>query len=422
MKNEREEAINKAISFIKNCAYKGTAIKIELEGQFGREGRVRNCNICNGRGTLECNCKSDKCESCQNRGIVDCTSCEGRGVTAQARRQMRTEDVHQYILDHVSREAAESLVFARTYNDGSVDTEFTFTLMIDDVWHSLEFIRAFKSLEEAMGTKMGTDGAGMHIAILNSATGNYPGGNSLDSRRAENFKHTMTKLLPALYFLASPTYACRRLNYRPPKIEIYDKYGAISGSHGCFEYRIFETCYERPEAILDNLCVIANTLKYYHYRKINLPWFGKIGTFKFIDYGQGINRFYQTDVNYKALMEGVKVLKPSYKKISDLRKERNFKITLTKIKSEESYQDKIYAAEYRQKRENVEKNHSELISLANKEWEKILTSYPSADKKQWVMDYFSSHGVEYPQGTLKDYIKTKKEQFVGERTYSEIAI
>ena len=70
-------------------------------------------------------------------------------------------------------------------------------------------------------------------------------------------------MLPALFIAATSGNFTRALNYRNPKIE-RDKYSAIHVVSGrCLEYRLFETCYQRPEAVFEFLETISRTLEYY---------------------------------------------------------------------------------------------------------------------------------------------------------------
>lgn len=423
----RERAVDKAIEFIQNCAYKGTAIKVELEAQLGRNGDSRSCRMCSGRGEFDCSgCDglADECITCEGVGTEVCDGCEGAGRTSGGR-SFSEAQCKEYILSKVSAEAKKALVYGRCYYDGSVDTEFTFTVKLENVRCTVEYIRAFKDLANYIGGGLGTNGAGMHIAILNSKNATYPEGNALDSRRAENFKYTMNHLMPALFFLASPDHRSRRLNYRVPGVSLENKYYAISGLSRVFEYRVFETCYERPEAILDNFCVIANTLKYYHYRKISLPFFGKIGAFGFKDLGQGVGRFFDTEVNYQALMAGVKVLKPSYKTIRELRQERNFKLTLLKIRTKEKIKDQVYKGEFVHEKEKAKKSYQENAERWAVEYERLKINpnmYGYSSAKQFLRDYpnkssFINRNYCKPKiltMTEEQYVEDKKRGTLGQ--------
>jgi hypothetical protein len=407
---EREKAVDKAIRFIKNCPYKGTAIKIELEAFLGRTSDRRDsCDACNATGEVICKCEGleQNCPICKGRGYIPCSLCDGQGEN-KIKGKRRTElYCQEFILSHVTPEAREHLIFSKTYLDGTVDTEFTFTLPLHHVRDSIEFIKAFALLAEDIGAGISTNSAGMHIAILNSPTGKYGSpkdGNHLEKRRYQNFAKSMTHLLPALYFLASPDNKSRRLGYRVPQIST-DKYSAINAGHRVFEYRVFETCYQRPEAILDNLCVIANTLKYYSYHYTKHSFFGKIGKFGFEDYGHGLDRFFRTEVNYRALMAGIKMLKPSYKTIKQLKKERNFDLTLKKIQERDAIKTGIYGKEF----------HAERKSIAE-----LKELYKTEYKKRAVDPAFKK---TYPKSSLYiarmipelSILKTGKEKYIDDK-------
>lgn len=423
---KREKAVTQAIEFIKKCPYKGTGIKIELEAHLGRDGGSRPCVNCNGAGEvvcMDCEGEMDNCPSCKTIGTYVCSFCKGVGRLDAAATNVSESYCQDFIIKSVTENARNALVYSKTYNDGSVDTEFTFTLPIDKARYAVEFIEAFKKLSTQIGATLNTQGAGMHICILNSPDCYYPRGNSFNSRYYENFRYSMTKLLPALYFLASPDYRSRRLNYRPPIIS-QSKYSSINASSGCFEYRIFETCYERPYAILDDICIIANTLKYFSYKKKLHSFFGTIGKVAFYDVGQGLERFYQAESNYKALLAGVNLLKPSYKSLTELKKERNFKISLTRIKQKDKIKENKFVAEYisiKRKADAERKRHENRIrkfyeqTLANPKeggWESktvMLKAFPSVDAyiKSNIKDYMDTTILEE---TEKSYVQKKKDE------------
>jgi len=201
-----------------------------------------------------------------------------------------------------------------------------------------------------IGNGLDTRGAGMHIAILNDADGRYgyPSHNNLDEVCTDNFVDSMTPLLPALYFLGSATHDSRGLSYRRPRIsspwhEDGEKYCAINGGNGVFEFRVFETCYQKPEAFYDFLIVIANSLKFYsrtaHDTRMNL---GSLGFKR----GEGLTRFYYTENHLKALDRGLKLLRPKYKTVEKLKAERGFKYTLKDFKKFEKQREESWKHEY----------------------------------------------------------------------------
>lgn len=369
MEKARDESVRKAIIFMKRCAYKATAIKVELEGELNRHYSDTWTNAACSR----------------------------------------------WLKQHVSKEAKDALIYSKFYNDGSVDSEFTFTVPIDKAPLVVEYIKAFKLLAAKIGNGLEVEGAGMHIAILNSPDGNYPGGNNLDLLRATNFKKTMTHFLPALYFLGSADHRSRELRYRRPLIDLTSKYAAISGEKHVFEYRLFETCYDRPEAILDFICVIAATLKFYNIRPINFKFFNTIGEIGFKE-GWGLERFFFTQKHIDALEAGVKILKPTYKTFEQLKKERNFKVDKETLSKKDKKEEAKWIFEYQlAKRESVVKQvaRGSVTVQAADEYRNaskinshkyLLLNYGT--KKEYINRRLVEQGLILPG--VDEYIKNKK--------------
>lgn len=385
--------------------YKGTAVKVELEAQLGRPDYDDDeyCSHCDGEGNVYCpQCEGDEghvdeenqdawieCQHCEGSGRIDCSNCEGEGVMSSGE-GWSEDNCEDFIRKTVSDEAREALIYGNFYNDGSVDSEFTFTLPIAKAELAVEYIEAFKALADEIGNGMDTRGAGMHIAILNDPNGSYGtygSHNELDEVCTENFVSSVQPLLPALYFLGSSTHESRGLYYRRPRIsspwhENGEKYCAINGGGGCFEYRLFETCYNKPEAFYDYLIVIANTLKFYsktpHDTRMNL---GTLG-FKA---GEGLTRFYYTENHLKALDKGLKLLRPKYKSLERLKSERGFKYTLKDFRTFEKQRELEWKREYTQ--EVKDRIH----------YERSRRYY------QFVAEYYSSmehNGKDYVQSAL----------------------
>lgn len=271
-------------------------VKVELEAQLGRpydsdEGEYETCDDCNGNGNRECEeCDGEgyneveltrpdgstsditeevTCEHCYGDGHIDCSNCDGEGevyVESEGGDFGSVEHCEDFIMEQLSDEAKDALIYKKFYNDGSVDSEFTFTIPVEKVNVLPEIIDTFNKLALEVGNGMDVDGAGMHVAVLPiESNGRYPVPSSFEMpyEKLQNFKTEVTKLLPALFIAATSGNFTRGLNYRHPKIDT-DKYSAIHlVNNRCFEYRLFETCYQRPEAIFEYLETIARTLEYY---------------------------------------------------------------------------------------------------------------------------------------------------------------
>lgn len=345
-----------------------------------------DCDRCSGEGSVECS-------TCDGNGQTNCTNCEGEGdvecqVCADGRNHNRDWEseinCHDYLLSRlVDIGLAERsdggyaphgtlayeyrpvfpLVYSRFYNDGSVDSEWTFTLSMENpesVFMLPKFLELFSDLANEIGGGIDTQGAGMHIALLNSSDCSYPyERTSVQQNRFGNYKRSMQLLIPALFFLGSPDNVSRPLHYRKPQIEM-SKYSAVN-YNGALEFRVFETCYKRPEAILDDVVVMANTLKYWRdefksckiERVCRQVRFGN-------DKDRTLNRFFLDKDQLLVLNKGIQQLKPAYATIGEVKKQRSFNITKRTIDSslrkarvevEKEYKEYEYRFEWQMKME-----------------------------------------------------------------------
>lgn len=220
----------------------------------------------------------------------------------------------RYIISTLCEETQSVLNFSRFYNDGSVDSEFTFTLPIEHAWRTVEIIEAFNKLASANGNGMRTDRAGMHLSLLTSGT--YPTSRTLNATKLANFTTQVTKLLPALYAASSHDGLTRPMGYRRPEIspEKDSVYPAICTHDGtCLEYRLFDTCYDQPEAILEKIQVIAATMVYFDtHKKVSLE--SKQFTLNRVcgdrESKQPFSKTLRDADNMAALRETIKFIKP----------------------------------------------------------------------------------------------------------------
>lgn len=361
------KVLEKTIASIEGAGF--SHIKVELEAQLDRLEDDSECWECSGYGTESCaNCDGEgaveeeeligqnyrnnwvECSDCYGEGRVDCSYCEGQGNCNGNGNFSDEDSCYQYLLDHVSQEAKDNLTYGLFYNDHSVDSEFTFTVPASHAHTIVEWIKAFSSLADEIGNGLDVDGAGMHISVIPAESGgNYPVRNfHMPEDKLENFREQNTKLLPALYFLASANHRSRVLEYRNPRISDESKYSAVFTHHGtCFEYRLFETCYERPEAIFEYLEVIANTLKFYADPELEVD---RIGTrFGFAD-GGGMSRTYDTPEQLRVLNAQIKQLKPQEKSIRRLKSERGVATTITEVVNKQKMRAMQLRQEYRELR------------------------------------------------------------------------
>lgn len=391
MNLNREEVILKTIRDAHKSEFGLTAVKVEMEAGLGRSStrhvernRNGNCTHCR-RGRTPCVCcnESDRrgqhpcewctdrnpdCSDCHGTGWYDCDDCEGTGTFecnycrgayhsdtksrnwsnntecqdflleylsqfGLARRKRRTDDVASHYGKWIPK---LPLVFSYLYSDGG-DTEWTFTLLIKDETKAFllrECVNAFNALAAAIRVDGGlpeinVERAGMHMSLLNSPNGEYEYSNTnADDRRFENYRKSMILLLPAVYLLGASSHVTRSLSPRTPAVSSNDKYSAIYYQGGALEFRVFDTCYGDPEQILDNLVTMCRTLKYWSL-KYKRNYLNKVTTkVRFgNDNGRELERLYLTIEHIDLLNRGLKLIKPPYQTITDIKKQRNFNVS-----------------------------------------------------------------------------------------------
>lgn len=356
------------------------------------EGAIQ-CDACDGSGTIdedgevactECDdgynaCPNSLCEEgrvyCTNEecqdGRVDCEDCNGGSGNWGS-----SQSCHDFLLERLvplglAEEIPEGegygyahnyrpkhpLVFSKFYNDGSVDSEWTFTLALDDpqmVMKLPEFINAFKGLADEIGGSFEVGGAGMHMALINSEGATYPTDPTDEQRHVyfPNFVKSMSLLLPALYFLGSCNETSRGLRYRRPQIAAGggdNKYSAVAYRGGALEFRVFDTCYDNPDIILDNLVVIRNCMKYWRRTYLN-PGLSKItkSCYFGVDGDNTLQRFYCRKEHISLLNKGLKLIKPAYYTVREVKRQRNFGVTQATINRTERRRRKEVENEYKE--------------------------------------------------------------------------
>jgi hypothetical protein len=239
---------------------------------------------------------------------------------------------HNFIRDHIPPEIRSITVFDHFYYDGSVDSELTVTLPTDKAHEIVHYIKAFNELAKAIGKGINVENAGMHVAVLTNSR--YPCSTYLDTDKLNNFKREVNKLLPAMFFMAGHSYKSRPLGFRGPQIGM-GKHVAINicpgGLSTALEYRIFETCYDKPEEVYNKIEVIAQTLKYYSHKKNNVKLPGPIT----LGNGGVWDNLFQDEKALLLLEKSIKYVQPRHKTFEELKKERNFKIDILALKRKE---------------------------------------------------------------------------------------
>jgi hypothetical protein len=327
-------SVERAIKSIREGEYAGRYIKAEFEVNYDRPQTDEECGYCEGSGTVDhYDCDGAGCDNC-NDGRVECEDCYGNGYYENDDWGSSNRECLDFILGHVTRACRDATVFSRFGYDGSVDSELMVTVPLSwaGIGYLVEYSNAMVELGKNSGWDFDVKGAGLHLTILRSNNGYYPSNkHPIDNVKWENFKENMTKLMPALLFLASPDHKSRSIStYRRLEVGNGTHGSAIDiASHGqadCFEWRVFETCYNRPEALYDYICTIAKGLEFYSDDPRPVSYRTKVGELEFRDSSAeyGLHKYFQTAKHLQILDEGLKYLKPDHRTRKELYRMRNF--------------------------------------------------------------------------------------------------
>lgn len=326
MIKNREEAILNAVKVAKRSGFKATAIKVELEANLNRI-------------TMDVGeCQAFMMKELRKLGLAEFRENDWRRLAHGTETQWWP---------------VAPLVYGEFYNDGSVDSEFTFTIKLDKPKNILvlpKVVKAFKRLAKENGQGMDVRGAGMHMAFLNSRDCSYPsGGSSISASYWGNFAKSMNLLMPALYFLGSSNEQSRGLNFRRPEVGWDTHRSAIDFRHGALEFRVFDTCYDNPEAILDNFVVMTKCLRYWRTEFVPSGLEKVTTSYRFgVDRGDTLDRFYVSHTHIDLLNQGLARLKPSYYTIREIKQQRKFQTNKRSLNKRKEDLRKMVEAQYKE--------------------------------------------------------------------------
>lgn len=333
-KTKREVGAVRLIRSIVGGPGKWTAIKLESEGCLERTDRCgRSCSRRDGKPHVGCKYFSDT--KVANDFILRELAKHG---LAQ-RKPGGTSWSYLYA-------PKAPLVFSRVYTDS--ETEWTTTLSIEkpeDALYAPILVDAWNALAKANGNGIDVSGSGMHTALLQGKDGLYPSGvTKVQYKMFDNFARSMRPLLPALYLLGASRVeggrgVTRSTSPRQPAISSSDKYSAIAYRQGALEFRVFDTCYEKRDQVLDNIVVIAQSVNKYWHKKYVRPNvnFGKVAMFGNSDCdNSSVNRLeklYCLKEHVVMLNSGLRCIKPPYLSVKDIKEARKFALTVRDVKN-----------------------------------------------------------------------------------------
>lgn len=418
-----KKAVKDAVEAIKAANF--THIKVEIEGTIGREGErpcedcdggSNECDYCDGEGAIDTGdtvgvnnqAVFEECSPCYGEGMHNCDECDG---TELVERETETQECENIMLRYMKAETKEALTYGNFYDDGSVDSEYTFTLPVEHVEKVPDVIEAFKKMaKDVNGTgNIDVHGAGLHISVLTE--GKYPSRNQLDEVGMLNFRKEVHKLLPAMFFMASSGRQSRSLEYRIPRISKSEKYSAIfTHNNTCIEYRLFETCYDNTDVFFDYLQVIAKTLEFYVEPKKRVQALDK----KFVFCaGDNVSRFFDTPEQLRILNGQISEIKPADKSYLRLKRERGIHFNISELQKRKSKKlnslkkdYKKYVAAFNELRaqplnEGEERRIDELMRTYDFSRERALIELRGRDKHQ-TLDEFLARNL--PRQRVQDTI------------------
>ena len=411
--------IDKIISSIKNAGF--SHIKVELEASMYRSSSDQrySCRFCKGTGNGPCMSCDERgviistdtqgrqlyadCQSCRGAGQGDCKACSGVGSASFSNENI----CRAFLLSNIKKSSVKKIVYGKFYYDGSVDSEYTFTVAIEDAPVVIEVIQAWNKMFGAMhgGSRtMDTRGAGMHIAVLpEGCNGKYPSPVRLDADGWDNFKTQVSTLLPTMYFLAASKSTTRPLQFRMPQISESSKYSAVYARNTSqMEFRIFDTCYDDPNIFYDYLSVIGNSLKFYadptlKVKKLGLDFRLRTGD---------LSKCYNSLINLRVLNAQIKYLKPEGKSYKVLRKERALTMTLKMIQDQNKKRAERLEPDYRYYSKTVDIRKRQITATLSKSAQDTIDSLMAVENMTYeqALDYYLTinHGVR--KLTLSEYI------------------
>lgn len=338
---DREKTAVRLIEKVTSGEGKFTAVKVESEGRLGRENHCTNCTLVNGKAHVGCKRFSDV--KVANDFILKHLMKYGL-----AERCKQGEHYWSYLY-----KPKLPLVYSKVYTDS--ETEWTTTLSLEkgnDVLYTPMLVDAFNALAAANGNGIDVRSSGMHTAFIQGENGVYPDPRAkrkTQQKMFDNFAKSMRPLLPALYLLGANRIednqgvtgcVTRSINPRGPEISSTEKYSAIAYRYGAVEFRVFDTCYEHRDQILDNIVTMSLAVsKYWHakYVKPNIKFkFDKPVLFGNDSCGNNVNKIeslYCVKEHVVLLNEGLRCIKPPYLSVKEVKMARRFSLTVRDIKT-----------------------------------------------------------------------------------------
>lgn len=405
-------------------------IKVELEAELDRDNwEPTPCGGCSSTGTVDCqsNCQDGIlqthtyngdpgviCDACNGSSRMTCRDCDGTG-RVQDEYNLSTD----YGCDGFIKEELKTagilgkVIYGKFYTDGSVDSEFTFTIKLEDIDILPSIVNVFNVLAEKVGNGIDVDGAGMHVAVMiKQCNGRYPySANVFTTEQKNNFVENVNMLMPALFAAGTSGAFTRELGYRNPVVST-NKYSAVHMINyaSTIEYRLFETCYQRPDAIFEYLGTIAKTLRYLDTSNSIEPT-GK----RFSFYGaEGISMMTRTPENVSIIKSQLKHVVPDGMSQKDFFEKRGWRPLVSNSSAELRKSMKLAKKKYKLAKEEYERRINGGLSIEQRiDYDRLRSSYPNLSQLRYMQEYI--YGYSEPQ--LDSFIRDE----VGNSTCDVVA-
>lgn len=350
------------IGYIK-FEYEGNSDYSDYECDYCSSGE-RSCSTCDGDGVVLLYDRSDNeysndCIECDGSGYITCDECGG------ASHENGFDELEYQVFKNITDEERSAINYYRFYVDGSVNTELTVTVPVQHIDVAVKLQQRFNSHMDNF------ENAGLHIALLPiSSRGVYPNYEAVfDNDKIENFKEQATKLLPALYLLASNGEDTRGLDYRKPQIS-KDKYSAIhlcniSSSIYAVEFRVFDP--SASDMLWYNIDIMARAWEYYSLDKTVDITRNKM----FIkDYNREIRAWYNDLPNYQAMTSVLGYLKPDTITLKQLREYHGISdLSMTYLRKKAKQQERLQFQRYTRYVNNI--HHRACVPVDKYELDKV---------------------------------------------------
>lgn len=333
--NRREQVAVRLIKRVTGGVGKFTAVKVESEGNMQRHDVCTSTCTVRATGQPHVGCKRFSDVKVANDFILRQLAKHGLAKRCQP-------GMNPWGYLYMPR---RPLVFSKVYTDS--ETEWTTTLSLEkasDVLYAPFLVDAFNALIEANGNGVNVEYSGMHTAFIQGEGGRYPSDTDDEQRNIfKNYAKSMRPLLPALYLLGANRMEngagiTRSTSPRQPLISSTDKYSAIAYRYGAVEFRIFDTCYDNRDQLLDNIVVMAQSISKYWRKQYadsgvmtdNPVYFGTSACESHSK--NKIESLYVVKDHIVLLNKGLRCIKPPYMTVKEVKQQRNFRLTVRSVK------------------------------------------------------------------------------------------